>query len=56
MRTAVNVKILGTYFSAEWRQLANAWPMAVIGLGVIMSFAWTILAIWFVLGLLDLAM
>lgn len=55
MRTANNVKALRTYFSAEWRQLANGWPITVIALGVIMSFAWAILVVWIVLGLVDLA-
>lgn len=55
MRTDMSAKALRTYFSTEWRQLANSWPITVIALGVIMSFGWAVLMVWLVLDLLDLA-
>jgi hypothetical protein len=55
MRTDMSAKALRTYFSTEWRQLANSWPIAVIAFGVTITFAGAVLAVWLVLGLLDLA-
>jgi hypothetical protein len=55
MRTDTSAKALRTYFSTEWRHFANSWPIAIIALGVIISFTWAVLVIWLVLGLLDLA-
>lgn len=55
MRTDTSARDLRTYFSTEWRHIANLWPITIIALGVIMSFSWAVLVIWLVLGLLDLA-
>jgi hypothetical protein len=55
IRMANNLKALRTYFGAEWRQMANAWPITVIAVGVIMSFAWAVLAVWVVLSFIDMA-
>ena len=55
MRTSVSAKALRTYFGTEL-QFVKSWPIAVIALGVIITFTWAVLAGWLVLGLLDLAM
>ena len=55
MRTDTSAKALRTYFSTEWRHLSDSWPITIIAVGVIMSFAWAVVVIWLVLGLVDLA-
>jgi hypothetical protein len=47
---------LRAYLSAEWHQLANLWPIAVISLGAIISFGWAVLLLWLMWGLLNLAL
>lgn len=56
MRTNMSAKALRTYFGTEWCQFVKSWPIAVIALGVIITFTWAVLAGWLVLGLLDLTM
>jgi hypothetical protein len=45
-----------TYFSKDWRQLADSWPIALIAFGAIISFGWTVLLLWLMWGLLNLAL
>ena len=56
MRTNMSAKALRTYFGTEWYQFVKSWPIAVIALGVVITFAWAVLAGWLVLDLVDLAM
>jgi hypothetical protein len=48
-------RAFGTYFSTEWRQLVNSWPIAMIAFGAIISFGWAVLLLWLLWGLLNLA-
>jgi hypothetical protein len=50
------VGTLRAYLSAEWHQLADLWPIAVISLGVIFSFGWVVLLLWLLWSLLNLGL
>jgi hypothetical protein len=44
------------YLSTELKQLANSWPITMIAFGAIISFGWAVLLLWFMWGLLNLAL
>jgi hypothetical protein len=39
---------------SRWRRFAQAWPLFVVILGVVLSFGWTAILVWVVLGLIAL--
>ena len=41
-------------FASGWRRFAEAWPLFVVILGVVLSFARTAILVWVVWGLIDL--
>jgi hypothetical protein len=36
------------------RRFAGAWPLYVVILGTVLSFGWTVMLLWLVLGLIGL--
>jgi hypothetical protein len=45
---------LSSQFASRWRRFAQAWPLFVVVLGVLLSFGWTAVLVWVVWGLIDL--
>jgi hypothetical protein len=45
---------LSLQFASRWRRFAQAWPLFVVILGVVLSFGWTAILVWVVWGLIDL--
>jgi len=45
---------LSSQFASRWRRFAQAWPLFVVILGVVLSFSWTAILVWIVWGLIDL--
>ena len=45
---------LSSQFASRWRRFAQAWPLFVVILGVVLSFGWTAILVWVVWGLIDL--
>jgi hypothetical protein len=39
---------------SRWRRFAGAWPLFVVILGTVLSFGWTVMLFWLVLGLIGL--
>jgi hypothetical protein len=47
-------KGLSSQFASRWRRFAQARPLFVVILGVVLSFGWTAILVWVVWGLIDL--
>jgi hypothetical protein len=45
---------LSSSFASRWRRFAQAWPIFVVILGVVLSFGWMAILVWVVWGLIDL--
>jgi hypothetical protein len=45
---------LSLQFASRWRRFAGAWPLFVVILGTVLSFGWTVMLVWIVLGLIGL--
>ena len=41
--------------ASRWHRFAQAWPLFVVILGVLLSFGWTVILVWVVLGLIGLS-
>jgi len=39
---------------SHWRRFAQAWPLFVVILGVVLSFGWAAILVWVVLALIGL--
>lgn len=50
---SVQHRITRTPIVDRWRQVSHRWPMAVISIGVISSFVWTVVLLWLLLGLIN---
>jgi hypothetical protein len=46
---------LSSQLASCWRRFAQAWPLFVVILGVLLSFGWTAILVWVVLGLIGLS-
>jgi hypothetical protein len=46
---------LSSQFASRWRRFAQAWPLFVVVLGVVLSVGWIAILVWVVWGLIDLA-
>jgi hypothetical protein len=46
---------LSSQLASRWRRFAQAWPLFVVILGVLLSFGWTAILVWVVLGLIGLS-
>jgi hypothetical protein len=45
---------LSSQLASRWHRFAQAWPLLVVILGVLLSFGWTVILVWVVLGLIGL--
>jgi hypothetical protein len=45
---------VSSQFASRWRRFARIWPLFVVILGVLLSFGWTAILVWVVLGLIGL--
>ena len=46
---------LSSQLASRWRRFAQAWRLFVVILGVLLSFGWTAILVWVVLGLIGLS-
>jgi hypothetical protein len=45
---------VSSQLASRWHRFAQAWPLFVVILGVLLSFGWTAILVWVVLGLIGL--
>jgi hypothetical protein len=45
---------LSSQLASRWHRFAQTWPLLVVILGVLLSFGWTVILVWVVLGLIGL--
>jgi hypothetical protein len=45
---------LSSQLASRWHRFAQAWPLLVVILGVVLLFGWTAILVWVVFGLIGL--